>query len=148
MFQNASQREFDVVLFWSLDRFSREGVWETLNHRQGLTDYGINSRSFAEQYLDSYASSGMLSSGFWPPSQSRNGSGCPNARWADSRRARKEGRVGGRPRVVVDRLKVDRLSKVGKSLTEIAQALRTSKSSVTSYVTRARPTSSIRVLSY
>ena len=31
MFQDASQRKFDMVLFWSLDRFSREGVLETLN---------------------------------------------------------------------------------------------------------------------
>src|SRR5215467_13267781 len=31
LFQDASQRKFDVVLFWSLDRFSREGVRETLN---------------------------------------------------------------------------------------------------------------------
>ena len=29
---DAHQRRFDVVLFWSLDRFSREGVTETLNH--------------------------------------------------------------------------------------------------------------------
>ena len=26
LFEDASQRKFDVVLFWSLDRFSREGV--------------------------------------------------------------------------------------------------------------------------
>jgi DNA invertase Pin-like site-specific DNA recombinase len=26
MFEDASQRKFDVVLFWSLDRFSREGL--------------------------------------------------------------------------------------------------------------------------
>ena len=31
---DAHQRRFDVVLFWSLDRFSREGVTETLNHLQ------------------------------------------------------------------------------------------------------------------
>jgi DNA invertase Pin-like site-specific DNA recombinase len=29
LFQDASQREFDTVLLWSLDRFSREGVRET-----------------------------------------------------------------------------------------------------------------------
>src|ERR1035437_5843580 len=30
MFDAASRKEFDLVLFWSLDRFSREGVLETL----------------------------------------------------------------------------------------------------------------------
>lgn len=53
MFSAASRREFDTVLFWSLDRFSREGVYETLQHLQKLTAYGVGYRSFTEQYLDS-----------------------------------------------------------------------------------------------
>jgi DNA invertase Pin-like site-specific DNA recombinase len=53
MFQDASQRKFDVLLFWSLDRLSREGVLETLQHLQRLTNYGVAWRSFTEQYLDS-----------------------------------------------------------------------------------------------
>ena len=53
LFQDASQRRFDTVLFWSLDRFSREGVLETLNHLQRLSAYGVGYRSFTEQYLDS-----------------------------------------------------------------------------------------------
>jgi hypothetical protein len=32
MFADARTRKFDFVLFWSLDRFSREGVSATLNH--------------------------------------------------------------------------------------------------------------------
>jgi DNA invertase Pin-like site-specific DNA recombinase len=53
MFSAASRREFDVLLFWSLDRLSREGVVETLNHLQRLTGYGVDYRSFTELYLDS-----------------------------------------------------------------------------------------------
>jgi DNA invertase Pin-like site-specific DNA recombinase len=53
MFADASKREFDVVLFWSLDRLSREGTLETLQHLQRLTSYGVGYRSFTEQYLDS-----------------------------------------------------------------------------------------------
>ena len=45
-------------------------------------------------------------------------------------RARKQGRVGGRPKVVVDRLRVQRLHQAGKSLGEIAAAVGVSKSSV------------------
>jgi DNA invertase Pin-like site-specific DNA recombinase len=36
MFKAASRREFDVLLFWSLDRLSREGAFETLQHLQRL----------------------------------------------------------------------------------------------------------------
>lgn len=53
LFVDAHQRRFDVVLFWSLDRLSREGVTETLNHLQKLQAAGVQFKSFTEQYLDS-----------------------------------------------------------------------------------------------
>ena len=49
---------------------------------------------------------------------------------AGLQRARKAGRVGGRPKVVCDRLKVQRLHQAGKSLGDIAAAVGVSKSSV------------------
>jgi DNA invertase Pin-like site-specific DNA recombinase len=53
MFEDASKRRFDILLFWSLDRLSREGVLETLQYLNRLSSYGIQWRSFTEQYLDS-----------------------------------------------------------------------------------------------
>jgi DNA invertase Pin-like site-specific DNA recombinase len=53
MFADASKRRFDLLLFWSLDRLSREGVFETLQHLNRLTSYGVGYRSFTEQYFDS-----------------------------------------------------------------------------------------------
>jgi DNA invertase Pin-like site-specific DNA recombinase len=53
MFEAARQRKFNLLLFWSLDRLSREGVLSTLQYLQRLTEYGIGYRSFTEQYLDS-----------------------------------------------------------------------------------------------
>jgi len=53
MFKAASQRKFDMLLFWALDRLSREGALETLQYLNRLTGYGINWRSYTEQYLDS-----------------------------------------------------------------------------------------------
>jgi len=53
MFQDAYERKFDLVLFWSLDRFSREGVLETLQYLQKLTSWKVEWKSFSEQYLDS-----------------------------------------------------------------------------------------------
>src|SRR5258706_15390851 len=49
MFANASRRKFDLVLFWSLDRLSREGVLETLQHLNRLTLCGVGYKSFTEQ---------------------------------------------------------------------------------------------------
>src|SRR6516225_4528016 len=41
MFADARARKFDLVLFWSLDRLSREGVSATLGHLERLTGYGV-----------------------------------------------------------------------------------------------------------
>lgn len=49
----AYQRKFDVLLFWALDRVSREGVLDTLTHLKRLSDYGVSFRSYQEQYVDS-----------------------------------------------------------------------------------------------
>lgn len=53
MFADASRRKFDMVLFWALDRLSREGVLKTLQYLNQLTGYGVGWRSFTQQYLDS-----------------------------------------------------------------------------------------------
>jgi DNA invertase Pin-like site-specific DNA recombinase len=53
MFVDARARKFDLLLFWSLDRLSREGVLATLGHLERLTAAGVDWRSFTEEYLDS-----------------------------------------------------------------------------------------------
>jgi len=53
MFADASKRKFDLVLFWALDRLSREGVLQTLQHLNRLENHGVGFRSFTEQYFDS-----------------------------------------------------------------------------------------------
>jgi DNA invertase Pin-like site-specific DNA recombinase len=53
LFEDASRQQFDLVLFWSLDRFSREGVLETLQHLQKLSNHGIEWFSYREEYLRS-----------------------------------------------------------------------------------------------
>jgi DNA invertase Pin-like site-specific DNA recombinase len=53
LFADASKRRFDLVLFWALDRLSREGVYQTLQHLNRLESYGVGFRSFTESYFDS-----------------------------------------------------------------------------------------------
>jgi DNA invertase Pin-like site-specific DNA recombinase len=52
MLNDASQRKFDLLVFYSLDRFSREGVKNTLKYLEILNDYGVDFKSYTEQYLD------------------------------------------------------------------------------------------------
>jgi DNA invertase Pin-like site-specific DNA recombinase len=49
----AYQKKFDLVVFWHLDRFSREGALATLRYLKELKDHGVNYRSFTEPYLNS-----------------------------------------------------------------------------------------------
>ena len=49
----AHQKKYDILLFWSLDRLSREGTVKTLGYLQTLTDNGIDYHSYTEQYLSS-----------------------------------------------------------------------------------------------
>lgn len=53
MLSDASKRKFDLLLFWSLDRFSREGTRATIKYMEQLEGYGVNFKSYSEQYIDS-----------------------------------------------------------------------------------------------
>ena len=53
LFTHAHQRQFDAVVFWALDRFSREGVRETLNHLNRLESAGVSFFSFTEPHVNS-----------------------------------------------------------------------------------------------
>src|SRR5215470_3197719 len=50
LMEAASRREVDLVLFWALDRFSREGTLPTLLHLQRLDSFGVAWKSYTEQY--------------------------------------------------------------------------------------------------
>lgn len=56
MFEAAENREFDVLvfwsLFWSLDRFSREGIRKMISYLQQLDALGVSFRSCTEPYLN------------------------------------------------------------------------------------------------
>ena len=130
LFADAAQRKFDLVLFWALDRFSREGVSATLQHLERLTSYGVNWRSFTEQYLDSCGvfRDAVLSILATIAKQERIR--LSERTLAGLARARKEGRVGGRPRLIVDRNRVFALDEAGMTMREVAEELGISPASV------------------
>ena len=51
LFEDAAKRKFDCVLFWALDRFSREGMTQTILHLQRLSSYGVAFHSYTEAHL-------------------------------------------------------------------------------------------------
>jgi Site-specific recombinases, DNA invertase Pin homologs len=51
MFEAAENREFDVLVFWSLNRFSGKGIRKTISYLRQLEALGVGFRSYTEPYL-------------------------------------------------------------------------------------------------
>jgi DNA invertase Pin-like site-specific DNA recombinase len=137
MFADARARKFDLVLFWSLDRLSREGVSATLNHLERLTSAGVNWRSYTEEYLDSCGifRDAVLSILATIAKQERvRRSERASAAIA---RLKRQGRTEhlGRPGLVVDRAKARQLHQQGLSVRKIAEEMGISPASAHRIVT-------------
>jgi DNA invertase Pin-like site-specific DNA recombinase len=147
MFESASRREFDCLLFWSLDRLSREGTVETLNHLQRLTSYGINYRSFTEQYLDSTGIFKEAVIGILAAVAKQERVRLSERTIAGLQRAKAQGRVGGRPKAedADPKLvtKIARLRAEGRSIRAVAAAVKKSPNTVLRLLLPARENSSI-----
>jgi DNA invertase Pin-like site-specific DNA recombinase len=52
MLEDADKRKFDLLLLWSLDRLSREGISNTLGYIERLKRGGIALKSLQESWLD------------------------------------------------------------------------------------------------
>ena len=130
MLLDAAERRFDLVLFCSLDRFSREGVLETLQHLHRLTNEGIEWWSFKEEYLRSVGifRDAVLSILATIAKQERVRMSERVVAGLD--RARAQGKRLGRPPLVVDRQKIFELRGQGQPQWSIARQLGVSKSSV------------------
>lgn len=52
MLKDAKRHQFDIVLVWSLDRFSREGISNTLSYLKTLKQASVGLKSLQESWLD------------------------------------------------------------------------------------------------
>jgi DNA invertase Pin-like site-specific DNA recombinase len=134
MMSHAYQKEFDLVLFWSLDRFSREGSFATLQYLKKLDSFGIAFQSFTEQYLDGTSIFKDAIIAILGAIANQERVRLSERVTAGLERARKQGRVGGRPKVRRDRdqdaATIRQLREDGQSLQEIADELGRSKSDI------------------
>ena len=53
MLQDAARGEFHLLVFWVLDRLSREGTLATLKYLELLEAHGVRWRSLTEPWIDS-----------------------------------------------------------------------------------------------
>jgi hypothetical protein len=88
---------------------------ETLNHLQMLTGYGVNYRSFTEQYLDSTGMFKEAVIGILAAVAKQERVRLSERTIAGLQRARAQGRVGGRPRTEHDPRKMTNLETLRRS---------------------------------
>lgn len=135
MFDAARKRKFDLVLFWSLDRFSREGTRATINLLQELEGYGVAFRSYTEMYLDSTGifRDALISLLACLGAQER-------LRLSDRVKAglaksRQFGRFGGRPRIPQEKINaIVEMRSQGLSLRKIAKEIDVHHRTVSQYL--------------
>src|SRR5262249_8351765 len=121
VFEDARLKKFDLVLFWALDRFSREGVTETLNYLKVLDGYGVAWKSFTESYLDSTGMFKEAVIAIVAAVAKQEHARLSERVVAGLRRAKREGKQLGRPKVIVDREKIKAAHARGLSLRQIGE---------------------------
>jgi DNA invertase Pin-like site-specific DNA recombinase len=122
----ASQRQFDLVLFWRLDRLSREGVRVTLTYLERLDAWGVAWRSFQEPYLDSCGVMKDLVVSVMALMAQQERIAISERTKAGLARAVKAGKVLGRRAVRVDVARARELQRGGLGLRPIAKRLKVS----------------------
>jgi DNA invertase Pin-like site-specific DNA recombinase len=130
MFAAASRREFDAVVTWAPDRLSREGVAQTFEHIKTLLGYGVQYISYSEAHFRTTGPAGelMIAIAAWIAQQERVR--LSERTKAGLERARRQGRVGGRRPLVLDRERIARMDREGFSMREIAAEIGTCAASV------------------
>jgi DNA invertase Pin-like site-specific DNA recombinase len=135
MFEDAAKRKFDVVLVWSLDRFSREGAMQAMHYVQRLDGCGIGFKSYTEQYLDSTGIFREALISLIATLAKHERVRLSDRVKAGLARAKAEGRQGGRPELSKDKAsQIVALKEQGFSLRAISRKLKISDHTVKKYL--------------
>ena len=135
MLSDAAKHKFSLLLFYSLDRFSRSGTRETIRYLQMLDDYNVMYKSFTEQYIDSSGIFKDVIIALLATLAKQERVRISERVHAGLTRARQHGRFGGRP--PLDEYKINKIKKMretGFSIVAIAKELKVSRGSVYQYL--------------
>ncbi len=124
MMLDASQKKFDLLLFWALDRLSREGIVKTIGYLEQLKGWGVGWRSYTQPFLDTgnEMTTGIVLSVLAAVAKQERITISERTR-AGLARVVKEGRKLGRRPVAVNVQKAHQMQKDGLGLRPIAAKL-------------------------
>ena len=125
--RDASRHRFDVLLFWSLDRLTREGTFKTLCYLRQLSASGVRFKSYTEQYIDSLGPFAEAIIGIIGAIAQQERLRISERTKAGMARVRASGKHIGRPPKACDLARARRLRDKGESYTAIAKELNLSR---------------------
>lgn len=135
MMADASKRKFDMVLFYALDRFTREGTRKTIHYLQTLEDYGIVYKSYSEQYIDSSGIFKDVIIALLSTLAKQERMRISERVKAGLEKSRRNGKIGGRP--TLDKLTVEKIHNLksdGMSILGISKKLNIARGTIYSYL--------------
>lgn len=130
MMEDVRKGQINLLLFWSMDRFSRRGTSETLADLRQLDMYGCRFLSVQEQYLDTLGPFREAVIGILAAVARMERERHVERVRAGVERARERGVHLGRPRVQLDEGALRRMKQEGWGLREMARALNASPATV------------------
>lgn len=130
MMLDASKRKFDLLLFWGLDRLSREGVFETMQYLKQLNTWGVEYKSYTEPYLDSLGLFKDLVVAVMAIIAKQERIRIIERTKAGMETARLKGKAIGRPKAVVNIEEALAMRKNGTSLKKIGEEFGTSEATI------------------
>lgn len=130
MFEAAARKEFEIVLVWALDRFTREGILGTFAYIEKLLTVGCQFYSLTEPQFRTSGPAGelMIALAAWMAKQER-------VRISDRTKAglavaRAAGRIGGRKEKDKPVSRIVELRREGLAMAAIATEVGLSKATV------------------
>ena len=134
LFSDARHKKFDLVLFWSLDRFSRAGVVHTIQKLNELNMLGVDYFSYQEPFLDSTGPLKEAVVAIFAALAKLEREKISEKTKAGIRRAKAEGKVVGRAPISKFQMqKIKELRSQGLSFGEISKRMHVSKTTVFKY---------------
>jgi DNA invertase Pin-like site-specific DNA recombinase len=134
MLDAASRKEFDALLFWSVDRLSREGTLAVLQYLRQLDSWGIQWRSYTEPYFDAAGPFKDVVLSVVATLAKQERLKIVERTKAGLERARRAGKTLGRPSLKIDAARMRQLQAEGMSIRKLAKKFKISPNSVLKYL--------------
>ena len=138
MLEDARRRDWDVLVFWALDRLTRQGALRALEILRTLDCYGVRWVSYTEQYLDSTGVFREAIVSILAVLAKQERIRISERTRAGIERARAQGKEVGRPRRVIDVEAARAKLQAGASLRRTARELGVAPSTLARRLRSAR----------